>query len=300
MVEQLEAQPGTERELALETPLLSVIIPVYNEEHHVAEVIRRVRDVPIPKEIIVVDDGSTDRTVDELEQERKQGGDLVRVHQAMINMGKGTAVRIGLKYARGDIILIQDSDLEYDPADYPALLEPIRSGEADVVYGNRFPTGAFPAWVSSTASRTRSWPRLRPRCTRQRIRDEATAYKVFRRDVILDLDLHASRFELCPEVTAKVRKRGYRIHHVPISYTPRTVEQGKKVRLRDAFHAMWVLFLVPLRRLGGFGEIWTVPPERATFRQTLLAARDGPDGKPEPRRPPCRGDGAPEGTCRRA
>ena len=95
MVEQLEAQPGSEREIALETPLLSVIIPVYNEEHHVAEVIRRVRDVPIPKEIIVVDDGSTDNTVDELEQERKQGGDLVRVHQAMINMGKGTAVRIG-------------------------------------------------------------------------------------------------------------------------------------------------------------------------------------------------------------
>ena len=241
MVEQLEAQPGTERELALETPLLSVIIPVYNEEHHVAEVIRRVRDVPIPKEIIVVDDGSTDRTVDELEQERKQGGDLVRVHQAMINMGKGTAVRIGLKYARGDIILIQDSDLEYDPADYPALLEPIRSGEADVVYGNRFhrriPGMGFKYRLANTILATTA-----SALYTQRIRDEATAYKVFRRDVILDLDLHASRFELCPEVTAKVRKRGYRIHHVPISYTPRTVEQGKKVRLRDAFHAMWVLF----------------------------------------------------------
>jgi dolichol-phosphate mannosyltransferase len=241
VVEQLEAQPGTERELALETPLLSVIIPVYNEENHVAEVIRRVRDVPIPKEIIVVDDGSTDRTVDELEQERKQGGDLVRVHQAMINMGKGTAVRIGLKYARGDIILIQDSDLEYDPADYPALIEPIRSGKADVVYGNRFhrriPGMGRKYRLANTILATTA-----SALYTQRIRDEATAYKVFRRDVILDLDLHASRFELCPEVTAKVRKRGYRIHHVPISYSPRTVEQGKKVRLRDAFHAIWVLF----------------------------------------------------------
>jgi glycosyltransferase involved in cell wall biosynthesis len=240
VVEQLEAGPGSEREVALETPLLSVIIPVYNEEHHVAEVIRSVRDVPIPKEIIVVDDGSTDNTIDELEQERRQGGDVVRVHQAMINMGKGTAVRIGLKYARGDIILIQDSDLEYDPADYAALIEPIQSGKADVVYGNRFHRHIpgmglryrlANAILATTASVLYG----------QRIRDEATAYKVFRRDVILDLDLHASRFELCPEVTAKVRKRGIKIHHVPISYTPRTVEQGKKVRLRDAFHAMWVL-----------------------------------------------------------
>src|SRR5215210_3660180 len=127
-------------EPAVETGLLSVIIPVYNEEHHVAEVIRRVRDVPLPKEIIVVDDGSTDRTLDVLERERErdQNGDLVVVHQAMVNMGKGTAVRIGLKYARGDVILIQDSDLEYDPNDYAALVEPIRDGEADVVYGDRF------------------------------------------------------------------------------------------------------------------------------------------------------------------
>jgi glycosyltransferase involved in cell wall biosynthesis len=240
VVEQLEAQPGVERELALETPLLSVIIPVYNEEHHVAEVIRRVREVPIEKEIIVVDDGSTDRTLDELENERKQGGDLVRVHQAMINMGKGTAVRIGLKYARGDIILIQDSDLEYDPADYPALIEPIRSGKADVVYGNRFHR-PIPGMGFKYRLANRILATTASVLYNQHIPDEATAYKVFKRDVILDLDLHASRFELCPEVTAKVRKQGYRIYQVPISYAPRTVEQGKKVRLRDAFHAMWVL-----------------------------------------------------------
>ena len=224
------------------TGLLSVIIPVYNEEHHVAEVIRRVRDVPLPKEIIVVDDGSTDRTLDELERERERDarGDLVVVHQAMVNMGKGTAVRIGLKYARGDVILVQDSDLEYDPDDYPALVEPIRSGEADVVYGDRFhrriPGMRFKYrlanWILAGAASL---------LYGQRIRDEATAYKVFRRDVILPLDLHASRFELCPEVTAKVRKAGYRIHHVPIRYEPRTLEQGKKIRLRDGFHALWTL-----------------------------------------------------------
>jgi dolichol-phosphate mannosyltransferase len=240
VVQQVEAQPDSQGEGALETPLLSVVIPVYNEEHNVAEVIRRVREVPIPKEIIVVDDGSTDRTLDELEREREAGGDVVVVHQAMVNMGKGTAVRIGLKYARGEIILIQDSDLEYDPADYPALVDPIRRGEAEVVYGNRFHR-RIPGMGFKYRLANRILAAAASILYGQWIRDEATAYKVFRRDVILDLDLHASRFELCPEVTAKVRKRGYRIHHVPISYEPRTVEQGKKVRLRDAFHAMWVL-----------------------------------------------------------
>ena len=241
VVELAHAHPTTAADLAVETGLLSVIIPVYNEEHHVAEVIRRVRDVPLPKEIIVVDDGSTDRTLDELEREReRQAGDVVVVHQAMVNMGKGTAVRIGLKYARGDVILIQDSDLEYDPNDYPALVDPIRRGDADVVYGDRFhrrvPGMRFKYrlanWILAAAASA---------LYGQRIRDEATAYKVFRRDVILPLDLHASRFELCPELTAKVRKAGYRIHHVPIRYQPRTLEQGKKIRLRDGFHALWTL-----------------------------------------------------------
>jgi glycosyltransferase involved in cell wall biosynthesis len=240
MVQELNVAPPTERDSAVETGLLSVIIPVYNEEHHVAEVIRRVREVPIRKEIIVVDDGSTDRTVDELERQREDDGDLVVVHQSMINMGKGTAVRIGLKYARGDVILIQDSDLEYDPNDYPALVEPVRRGEADVVYGNRFHR-RIPGMSFKYRLANRILAFSASVLYGQRIRDEATAYKVFRRDVILDLDLHASRFELCPEVTAKVRRKGYRIHQVPISYEPRTVAQGKKVRLRDGFHAMWTL-----------------------------------------------------------
>ncbi|HKG18293.1 MAG TPA: glycosyltransferase family 2 protein [Candidatus Limnocylindrales bacterium] len=240
MAQATEPTRTTGKGVPDETELLSIIIPVYNEEHHVAEVIRRVRDVPLPKEIIVVDDGSTDRTIDELEREREAAGDLVIVHQAMVNMGKGTAVRIGLKYARGDVVLIQDSDLEYDPADYPALVEPIRRGEADVVYGNRFHR-RIPGMRLKYRLANSILAGVASLLYGQRIRDEATAYKVFRRDVILGLDLHASRFELCPEVTAKVRRAGHRIHHVPIRYEPRTVEQGKKVRLRDAFQAIWTL-----------------------------------------------------------
>jgi len=242
MAQQAQSAPPARHDTPVTEGLLSVIVPVYNEEHSVAEVIRRVRGVPIPKEIIVVDDGSTDNTVDELEleREREEDGDLVLVHQAMVNMGKGTAVRIGLRYAHGDVILFQDSDLEYDPNDYPALLEPIRRGEADVVYGDRFhkriPGMRFEYRL---ANRILAWTATV--LYGQRIRDEATAYKVFRRDVILGLDLHASRFELCPEVTAKVRKAGHKITFVPISYVPRSVEQGKKIRFRDALHAMWTL-----------------------------------------------------------
>lgn len=224
-----------------EEGLLSVIIPVYNEESNVATVLRRVRGVPMRKEIIVVDDGSTDQTAGELQDALNEQGDLLIVHQAMINMGKGTAIRIGLKYARGDVVLIQDADLEYAPEDYVALIDPIRGGEADVVYGNRFhrsiPGMAFKFRLANMILATMATVLFG-----QRIPDEATAYKVFRRDLLLSLDLHASRFEFCPEVTAKVCKRGIRIRHVPIAYAPRTVAEGKKIRLRDAFHAAWTLF----------------------------------------------------------
>ncbi|MAG35526.1 MAG: glycosyl transferase [Dehalococcoidia bacterium] len=220
---------------------LSVIIPVYNEENLISEVLHRVQSVPIRKQIIVVDDGSTDGTVGVVQRIREKTGDLLIVHQAMINMGKGTAIRIGLRYAAGDIILIQDADMEYDPDDYPALLAPIQRGEADVVYGVRFHRPVkgmllryrLANWVfAATASML--YGRL--------IRDEATAYKAFRREVLLSLDLHASRFEFCPEVTAKVCKRGYRLAQVPITYMPRTFAEGKKIGWRDGVHTLWTLF----------------------------------------------------------
>ncbi len=223
-------------------PPLSVVIPVYNEENLISEVLRRVRAVPIRKQIIVVDDGSTDGTVGVVERLRDDlPGDVLIIHQAMINMGKGTAIRIGLRYAVGDIVLIQDADMEYDPDDYPALLAPIRRGEADVVYGVRFHRPIqgmlrrhrIANWVFAAVASV-LYGRL--------IRDEATAYKVFRREVIMSLDLHASRFEFCPEVTAKICKRGYRLAQVPISYTPRTFAEGKKIGWRDGVHTLWTLF----------------------------------------------------------
>jgi dolichol-phosphate mannosyltransferase len=221
-------------------PVVSVIIPVYNEENLIGEVLRRVMQVPISKEVIVVDDGSTDGTLSAVEKERRETGDLIRVHQAMVNMGKGTAIRIGLKYATGDIVLIQDADMEYDPADYPKLLEPILSGRADVVYGNRFHRKIH-------GMATRYWLANRILATAatllfgKRIYDEATAYKAFRREVILGLDLHCSRFEFCPEVTAKALRAGHRLEQVPIWYAPRTAAQGKKIKWRDGFHALWTL-----------------------------------------------------------
>jgi dolichol-phosphate mannosyltransferase len=225
---------------AVATCQLSVIIPVYNEENHIREVLHRVLSVPIRKEIIIVDDGSTDNRVSLIEQECRGTDVMIKVHQAMVNMGKGTAIRIGLKYASGDVILIQDADLEYDPADYPKLIEPIASGSADAVFGNRFARPisgmAMRYWI---ANRVLAWAATL--LFGRKITDEATAYKVFRREVILSLDLHSSRFEFCPEVTAKLLRSGYRIAEVPISYLPRTVAQGKKIRARDGFHALWTL-----------------------------------------------------------
>ena len=236
-------------------PLLSVVIPVYNEENLISEVLRRVRAVPIRKQIIVVDDGSTDGTVGVIERLREdpsggqqpnpaggseEPGDVLIVHQAMINMGKGTAIRIGLRHAVGDIVLIQDADMEYDPDDYPVLLAPIQRGEADVVYGVRFHR---PIKGMLRRHRIANWvfAALASVLYGRIIRDEATAYKVFRREVIMSLDLHASRFEFCPEVTAKICKRGYRLAQVPISYTPRTFAEGKKIGWRDGVHTLWTL-----------------------------------------------------------
>ena len=196
MAERSDRPEGRE---ATAAPLLSVVIPVYNEENLISEVLRRVRAVPIRKQIIVVDDGSTDGTVGVIERLRddpsgeqqlnpaggsEEPGDVLIVHQAMINMGKGTAIRIGLRHAVGDIVLIQDADMEYDPDDYPALLAPIQRGEADVVYGVRFHRPIkgmlrrhrIANWVFAAIA-TVLYGRL--------IRDEATAYKVFRREVIM-------------------------------------------------------------------------------------------------------------------
>jgi glycosyltransferase involved in cell wall biosynthesis len=221
---------------------ISILIPVYNEFRTFPQVLERVLIAPLPpgctREIIVVDDGSTDGTTDILKRYAEAG--IVTGHYSCSNSGKGMALRIGIGLASGDIIVTQDGDLEYDPQDYSRLLAPLLSGEAEIVYGSRFlgrPTGM--AWKNRVAN----WilTSVTNLLYSARITDEATAYKAFRAELLRDLPLACRRFEFCPEVTAKLRRRGYRIHEVPISYYARGIADGKKIRARDGFEALWTL-----------------------------------------------------------
>lgn len=223
-----------------ESPLLSVIIPVYNEQATVDTLLRRVVSAPYPdKEIIVVDDGSVDGTVPILERWAATGSVILLRHAQ--NRGKGAAVRTGLARARGEITLIQDADLEYEPAEYPRLIEVIRRGTGDVVYGSRYlrPAISLP-WTGFrlAVSLLNALVRL---LYGQRLTDEATCYKAFRTNLLRGLKLQSVRFELCAELTAKVCRSGVRIVEVPVTYRPRTREQGKKIGWRDAWQAVWGL-----------------------------------------------------------
>lgn len=217
---------------------LSIIIPVYNEKANIAAVIDAVKTVDLPKEIIVVDDGSTDGTSEILESYKDD--ETIRIHSSVLNFGKGTAIRVGLKYVTGDIVVIQDADLEYDPQQIPELIKPIAEDKADVVYGSRF-KGSIKGMKFANWLANRILVIAANVLYRAGISDEATCYKAFRADVIKSLQLKCTRFEFCPEVTAKVRKRGIPIHEIPIHYTGRTVAEGKKVTWKDGFEAIWVL-----------------------------------------------------------
>ncbi len=216
---------------------LSVIIPVYNEKATIEEILKRVLEVPIEKEIIIVDDGSTDGTSEILK--KVPGGVKVVSHGK--NLGKGCAVRTGLEHAGGDIVIIQDADLEYNPRDYPVLITPIQNGHAEVVYGSRNLKGNNPRsgfgfyWGGVFLSK------LTNLLYGTRLTDEATGYKVFRTEVIKGLDLKSRGFEFCPEVTGKLARGGYRIHEVPISYTPRKKLEGKKITWKDGITAVYNL-----------------------------------------------------------
>lgn len=230
---------------------ISIVIPVYNEFNSLPQVLQRVKDAPIPagweKEIIIVDDGSTDGTTELIDQH--EDSSLMLIHHSVVNFGKGAAIRIGLAKATGEIILIQDGDLEYDPNDYLKVLEPIVSGQATVVYGSRFmdnPKGM--KWANWLANKILTG--TSNVLYRMRITDEATAYKAFRSDVIKSIKLRCLRFEFCPEVTAKVRRTGHVIYEVPISYNARGIAEGKKIRWQDGVQALWTLIkyrFVPLR-----------------------------------------------------
>jgi dolichol-phosphate mannosyltransferase len=226
---------------------VSIIIPVYNEFRTFPQVLERVQNAPLPegcsREIIVVDDGSTDGTTEMLRQFSQAG--IVSVHYSASNSGKGMAVRKGISLASGGVIVIQDGDLEYDPRDYARLLEPIISGDADIVYGSRFLSRSTLAAATGMALMNRIANRILTIAANllygARITDEATAYKAFRAPVLNGLRLNCKRFEFCPEVTAKVRRLGYRIHEVPISYNARGIAEGKKIRFHHGFDALWTL-----------------------------------------------------------
>lgn len=222
--------------------LLSIIIPVYNEETHIEEVLLKIKAAKLPKnverEIIVIDDGSSDRTPHILK--KFMSDNIISIHSSVLNFGKGTAIRIGIEKAKGGIILIQDADLEYNPDDYTKLLEPILSGKARVVYGSRF-KGHIKGMKFIYRSANVILTFLANLLYRANITDEATCYKIFSAEVIKNVKLKCKRFEFCPEVTAKLSKLGYKIHEVPISYRSRSVEEGKKISARDGLSAAWTL-----------------------------------------------------------
>jgi dolichol-phosphate mannosyltransferase len=218
---------------------VSVIVPVYNEVAHVDELLRAIHASPVKKEIIIVDDGSTDGTREKLQAMPRANNNDVTVVFHEKNCGKGAAIRTALEYAHGEYILIQDSDLEYDPQDYPALLRPLQRRQANVVYGVRpdRPERGLRFFLGA-----KLLTHLTNLLYGAGIHDEATCYKVFRQSLISRIDLQCQRFEFCPEVTAKICRMGEKIAEVPIAYNPRSAGEGKKIRHADGWLAIWTLF----------------------------------------------------------
>jgi glycosyltransferase involved in cell wall biosynthesis len=218
---------------------LSVIIPIYNEINTLEEIISRVQETKLADEIVLVDDGSIDGTREIVEKFKNKNGFVVVMHEK--NQGKGAAVRSGFEVAKGEIFLIQDADLEYDPREYPNLLKPLNEGLSDVVYGSRF--------LGASRRVAMFWHMIANKMLTlftnilydTMLTDMETGYKVFKREVVDDMPLHSKRFEFEPEFTAKILKRKYRIFEVPITFNPRDYSDGKKIGLSDAFEAIWAL-----------------------------------------------------------
>ncbi len=223
------------------TPKLSVtvIIPVYNERETIGEVLRRVYASPITTDVVVVDDASTDGSGERLRELQPQYGFTLLTHER--NQGKGAALRTGFAVVKGDVIIIQDADLEYDPHDYPSLVEPIFEGRADVVYGSRFLGGPHRVLYYWHAVGNRLLTTLSNMLTNLNLSDMEVGYKVFRREVLDKVQIKSNRFNFEPEFTAKVARHAFRIYEMPISYSGRTYEEGKKIGWKDGFQAIFAI-----------------------------------------------------------
>jgi glycosyltransferase involved in cell wall biosynthesis len=219
---------------------VTFLIPAYNEERTIEEVLDRIEDLPLRTQIICIDDGSVDGTLEILKRRAEQASNMVVVSQR--NRGKGAAIRRGIPFVTGDIVVIQDADMEYDPAEVPRLVEPIQRGVADVVYGSRLsggqPQRAYMFWHLVGNKFLTLTTNILFNTT---LSDMETGYKAFRAEVLSSLDLHQNSFTIEPEITAKICKKKLRIYEMPISYYGRTYEEGKKITWRDGFKALWVL-----------------------------------------------------------
>lgn len=218
---------------------VSVIIPVYDEVNTIEEILHRVEATKLASEIIVVDDGSTDGTREKLTSLQEDGHLRIFLHDR--NLGKGAAIRTGIQEATGEVILIQDADLEYDPRDYPMLIQPIEEGIADVVYGSRFLGGPRRTAMYWHMVANKMLTFMTNLLYNTILSDMETGYKVFKREVVEGMKIRANKFDFEPEFTAKILKRKVRVYEVPISFNPRDYEEGKKIGINDAFQAVWAL-----------------------------------------------------------
>jgi len=220
-------------------PVLTVVIPVYNEVHTVARVIDSVLALPVEKQVVIVDDGSSDGTQQVLQRYRNRIGVEVLIHAQ--NQGKGAALQNGFRLAKGDIVIVQDADLEYDPRDILRVIQPIVDGKTNVVYGSRYMQGHIqdPSWMH----RVGNWvlTTLSNQMTRSRLTDMETCYKAIRREILQSIRIEQQRFGFEPEITAKLAKRGISIVEVPISYQSRGWDEGKKIGVKDLFSTLWCI-----------------------------------------------------------